>query len=73
MEKRTRLILGFLALLTLPGICSLTVALPVAVVNLFLNILPTLVLRYNTPMLLGMLKRMRRKAVQAPKADTVAV
>ena len=56
--------MGFLALLTLPGICSLTVALPVAVVNLFLNILPTLVLRYNTPMLQGMLKRMRRKQAE---------
>jgi hypothetical protein len=45
----------------------------VAVINLILNALPTMALRYNTPMLLGMLKRMRRKAVQAPKADTVAV
>ena len=53
--------LGFLALLTLPGTCALTIALPIAAVNLFLNVLPTLVLRYNTPMLLGMLKRMRRQ------------
>lgn len=53
--------IGFLAMLTLPNICTFTVALPVAVVNLFLNILPTMVLRYNTPMLQGMLKRMRRK------------
>lgn len=61
--------MGFLALLTLPGICSLTVALPVAVVNLFLNILPTLVLRYNTPMLQGMLKRMRRKQAERCTVD----
>ena len=53
--------IGFLAMLTLPNICALTVALPVAVVNLFLCILPTIVLRYNTPMLLSVLKRMRRK------------
>ncbi len=52
---------GFLAMLTLPNICSLTIALPVAIVNLFLNILPTLALRYNTPMLKAVLKRMRRK------------
>ena len=52
---------GFLVMLTLPNLCALTVALPVALVNLFLNILPTVVLRYNTPMLQGMLKRLRRK------------
>lgn len=34
-----------------------------SVVNLFLNILPTLVLRYNTPKLMLMLERMKRKAV----------
>lgn len=53
--------IGFLAMLTLGGIGSWTIAFPVAVVNLFLNILPTLVLRYNTPMLQGMLKRLKRK------------
>ena len=52
---------GFLVMLTLPNVCSLTVALPVAVVNLFLNILPTLALRYNTPMLKSLLKRLERK------------
>lgn len=52
---------GFLAMLTLPNICSLTIALPVSVVNLFLNILPTLALRYNTPMLKAVLTRMKRK------------
>ena len=53
--------IGFLAMLTLPKICAFTIALPVAVVNLFLNILPTLALRYNTPKLKAMLKRLRRK------------
>jgi hypothetical protein len=53
--------IGFLAMLTLPNVCALTVALPVATVNLFLNILPTLALRYNTPMLQGALKRLRKK------------
>lgn len=54
--------IGFLAMLTLPNLCALTVALPVATVNLFLNVLPTLALRYNTPMLQAMLKRLKRKA-----------
>lgn len=53
---------GFLALLTLSGVPVLTVALPVAIVNVYLNILPTLVLRYNTPKLQAILKRLKRKA-----------
>ena len=52
---------GFLAMLTLPNVCALTVALPVAIVNLYLNVLPTLVLRYNTPMLKVLLDRLKRK------------
>ena len=52
---------GFLAMLTVFNICSFTVALPVALVNLFLNILPTLVLRYNTPMLRSILRGLRRR------------
>lgn len=54
--------IGYLAMLTLPLPCALTVALPVASVNLFLNILPTLVLRYNTPTLQSILKRLQRKS-----------
>ena len=54
--------IGFLAMATLPGICTFTVALPIAAVNLFLNILPTLILRYNTPKLQEVLKRLKRKA-----------
>jgi hypothetical protein len=52
---------GFLAMLTLPNVCAFTIALPVALVNLFLNILPTMVLRYNTPLLIALLSRMRKK------------
>ncbi len=52
---------GFLAMLTLPNICAFTVGIPIALTNLFLNVLPTLALRYNTPMLKAVLIRMRRK------------
>jgi len=52
--------IGFLTMLLIPS-CSLTIALPVAIVNMFLNILPTLALRYNTPKLKAMLKRLHRK------------
>ena len=60
--------IGFLAMLTLSGVCAITIALPVAIVNLFLNILPTMALRYNAPMLKAILARMERKA----KSDTSA-
>lgn len=63
--------IGFLAMLTLPGGIALTIALPVAVVNLFLNFLPTAILRYNTPMLTSVLKRLRIK--EAKKAEGEAV
>lgn len=53
---------GFLAMLTLTGASVFTVAVPVAVVNVFLNVLPTLALRYNTPMLHSALKRLKRKS-----------
>lgn len=53
---------GFLAMLTLSGLPVFTVALPVAVVNIYLNVLPTLALRYNTPKLQAILKRLRRRA-----------
>ena len=54
--------IGFIAMLTLPIPYSFTIALPIAVVNLFLNVLPTLALRYNTPMLQSVLKRLTKKS-----------
>ncbi|MBQ6884546.1 MAG: hypothetical protein IJN56_02280 [Clostridia bacterium] len=54
--------IGFLPMLFMPNVCAFSIALPVAVVNLFLNILPTLTLRYNTPKLKLMLKRMKKKS-----------
>ncbi len=53
--------IGFLAMLTLEGTCVYTVAIPVALVNLYLNILPTLVLRYNTPKLKTLYERLLKK------------
>ena len=55
---------GFLAMLTFPNICSLTIALPIAIVNLYLNVLPTLALRYNTPMLRTVLNRLKAKSAR---------
>ena len=61
LTHRLSYFVGFLAMLTLQGVSALTVAFPVAVVNLYLNILPTLALRYNTPMLKALLRRLKRK------------
>lgn len=52
--------IGFLPMLLFPNVCAFSIGLPVALVNLYLNILPTLVLRYNTPKLQAMLKRMKK-------------
>ena len=52
--------IGFLPMCFIPNICAFSIALPVALVNLFLNILPTMALRYNTPKLKLMLQRMNR-------------
>lgn len=54
--------IGFLPMLLIPGVCALSIACPVAIVNLFLNILPTIVLRYNTPKLQALFKKMSLKA-----------
>ena len=62
MTHRLSYPVGFLALLTLDGACVFTIALPVALVNLYLNILPTLVLRYNTPKLKMLYERLTRKS-----------
>ncbi len=56
--------IGFLPMIFFSGVCAFSIALPVAVVNLILNVLPTLVLRYNTPKLKAMLERMKRRSRQ---------
>lgn len=61
VTHRLSYLIGFLPMLTMFNLCSLTVALPVAIVNLFLNVLPTLALRYNTPKLKALLARLKRK------------
>lgn len=53
--------IGFLPMLFIPNVCAWTIALPVALVNLFLNILPTIVLRYNTPKLNAILQKMNKQ------------
>lgn len=56
---------GFAIMLLFPNLAAFTVALPVSIVNLFLNILPTLALRYNTPMLRNVLNRLKKTEKEA--------
>lgn len=60
LTHRLSYFVGFLPMVWIPGVCAFSIALPVAAVNLFLNILPTMALRYNTPKLQVLLKRMRK-------------
>lgn len=52
---------GFLVMPTLFGICSYTIALPVALVNVALNILPIMILRNNTPKLVILLEHLKKR------------
>ncbi len=62
VTHRLSYLVGFLAMTAVQAPLRFTVAIPVAMVNLFLNVLPTLVLRYNTPMLHSVLKRLNRRS-----------
>ena len=68
VTHRLSYFVGFLVMLPLDGVTAYSIALPVALVNLFLNILPTIVLRHNTPMLHSVLARLRRKRTPEEKA-----
>ena len=52
---------GFLGVFLFPLKYALVIGIPVAFVNLFLNILPTMVLKYNIPRLHTALKRSERQ------------
>lgn len=54
-------------MLTMANICSFTIALPIAIVNMHLNILPTIVLRHNYPTLKSVLKRLNKKHTEREK------
>lgn len=60
-------VLGFLILL-LPFLRPLSVALPIAAVNCILSLLPTMILRYNTPAL----RRLYRRNLNREKAKKEA-
>lgn len=66
-------IFGF-AIMLIPSLRPLTVALPVAAVNFILSILPTMILRFNTPALRGLYRRnLEREKGQAREAEKEVV
>lgn len=54
------IIVGFLVIFVLPLKYALWIGLPIAIVNAFLNFLPIMVLRYNTPRLMVAYERALR-------------
>lgn len=65
ITHRLSYFIGYLAMLTTFNVCAFTVALPIATVNLVLNVMPTIILRDNTPRLRSVLTRMQRSAAKA--------
>ena len=62
--------IGFTVIFILPFKYILRITLPVAIVNLFLNILPTCILRYNIPKLeVGYVRAKRLEERQANSAE----
>ncbi len=55
---------GYTAIVAFPFRFALTICLPIAFVNMVLNFLPIMVLRYNIPKLLKLQKFLDRKKVQ---------
>ena len=62
--------MGF-AIAALPFLRPLTMALPIATVNAILNLLPTLILRANTPGLRAMYRRNLKRETRAKELTTV--
>lgn len=58
------ILLGFLAIFVVPFQYFLTIALPVALVNAVLSLLPIFVLRYNRKKIEGIYQKVKFKALQ---------
>jgi hypothetical protein len=61
VEHRCGYFLGFLGIFLFPLKYALSIGVPIAIVNLVLSALPTMILRYNIPKLTIVLKRLERQ------------
>lgn len=69
LTHRLSYVTGFAVMFVLPLQYAFVIGLPVALVNLFLNILPTMVLRYNTPKLKALYKRLKSEKEKIRKEE----
>lgn len=69
VEHRLGYVLGFLGIFLFPLKYALVIGVPIAIVNVILSGLPTMVLRYNIPKLTAVLKRLERQQKQTGKEE----
>ena len=58
---------GFFGIFLFPRKYALTIGFPIACVNLILNVMPTMILRYNIPKLKALHTRLKRKMPEKQK------
>ena len=63
---------GFLIIFLTPPDLALNFAIPVAVVNAVLNLMPTFTLRYNVPKLISLMKLNERRAKKAAQSTAAS-
>lgn len=69
VEHRLGYVLGFLGIFLFPLKYAFVIGVPIAIVNVILSGLPTMVLRYNIPKLTAVLKRLERQKKQTDKEE----
>ncbi len=69
VEHRLGYFAGFLGIFLFPLKYALVIGVPVAVVNVILSALPTMILRYNIPKLTTVLKRLERQKFKTQKKE----
>ena len=72
VTHRLGYLLGFLGVFIFPLKYAFKIGIPVALVNLFLNILPTMILRYNVPKLKILHKRLTRNQILKEQQKDIA-
>lgn len=72
VTHRLGYVLGFLGIFIFPLKYALGIGIPVALVNLVLNILPTMILRYNVPKLKILHKRLTRNQMLKEQQKDIA-
>lgn len=69
LTHRIGYFVGFLGIFIFPLKYALVIGLPIAIVNLILNILPVMILRYNIPKLKLLHKRLKRNEEMKEQKD----